>query len=509
MNLPQILKRVRERAKFSQSQLAAALGVSFQSVNRWENGHTVPDHTGRRSLEEWLRKLGPDFNDALQEFEAWNRSAATAPFSPETSGGKLTSQLLETIRKAKDPASAAAFAPMLIALKRLKDLRATLPKSADWSRLAGGSGDAIAAKARRALVELSADYPALEIIEKALAPVEDADAKAIFEVLDAARLDKEGLTDSMVSGLVSGLELSQDAKVSGISFEGLESTARWVMELARPKAGERIYDPFCGSGTFLAAVDASARKRGAPPSLYGEEASPANAALAGLRLFLGGSQGQVVLADLLRRKRHRQPDFDLVVSQLMGPKPDASGDWETIRRSCSMLKDGGRAVFLLKGSAAFSKQGRLIRAELVDAGAIEASILLPRLLRSTAMSPLALVLQKQKSASRRAGIMFGNASKGGDGSSWRRLEDRTMEKVADAFARRQESPGLVSIVPAEEVAANDYDLSPARYVAAHPLPRSRDPVEILGELEEIDREAARLEESIRADLKDLGIERSK
>jgi len=41
-NFPQQVKEVRRQMGLSQEELAHALGVSFATVNRWENGKTVP-----------------------------------------------------------------------------------------------------------------------------------------------------------------------------------------------------------------------------------------------------------------------------------------------------------------------------------------------------------------------------------------------------------------------------------------------------------------------------------
>lgn len=39
---PEALKRVRVRLGLSQERMAAVLGTSFVSVNRWEGGHSTP-----------------------------------------------------------------------------------------------------------------------------------------------------------------------------------------------------------------------------------------------------------------------------------------------------------------------------------------------------------------------------------------------------------------------------------------------------------------------------------
>lgn len=41
-NFPVQVKEVRRQLGLSQKELAHALGVSFATVNRWENGKTVP-----------------------------------------------------------------------------------------------------------------------------------------------------------------------------------------------------------------------------------------------------------------------------------------------------------------------------------------------------------------------------------------------------------------------------------------------------------------------------------
>ena len=41
-NYPVAIRRPRAKLNFSQEDLAKLLGVSFMSVNRWENGHFEP-----------------------------------------------------------------------------------------------------------------------------------------------------------------------------------------------------------------------------------------------------------------------------------------------------------------------------------------------------------------------------------------------------------------------------------------------------------------------------------
>ena len=48
---PQRVKRVREMRQLTQRRFADLVGVSFATVNRWENGHSRPTNLA------WLRVL--------------------------------------------------------------------------------------------------------------------------------------------------------------------------------------------------------------------------------------------------------------------------------------------------------------------------------------------------------------------------------------------------------------------------------------------------------------------
>lgn len=55
--LPSTLKRVREALGISQEDLARELGVSFATVNRWENGKTTPSRLARSQFEAFCSRM--------------------------------------------------------------------------------------------------------------------------------------------------------------------------------------------------------------------------------------------------------------------------------------------------------------------------------------------------------------------------------------------------------------------------------------------------------------------
>ena len=52
-----VVKSVRTRLKMSQEGLARELGVSFATVNRWENSRTKPSRLAQRQFENFCEAM--------------------------------------------------------------------------------------------------------------------------------------------------------------------------------------------------------------------------------------------------------------------------------------------------------------------------------------------------------------------------------------------------------------------------------------------------------------------
>ncbi len=59
-NFPEAVKKLRKQLGLSQEELAHALGVSFATVNRWENGKTAPSKLARLQLDRFRREHAGD-----------------------------------------------------------------------------------------------------------------------------------------------------------------------------------------------------------------------------------------------------------------------------------------------------------------------------------------------------------------------------------------------------------------------------------------------------------------
>ncbi|HEY9881709.1 MAG TPA: helix-turn-helix domain-containing protein [Leptolyngbyaceae cyanobacterium] len=67
-NLAELVRETRQRLKLSQTKFAAVLGVSFQSVNRWENGRTKPLPMALKQIEHLLEQMGDLGQDLLTKY---------------------------------------------------------------------------------------------------------------------------------------------------------------------------------------------------------------------------------------------------------------------------------------------------------------------------------------------------------------------------------------------------------------------------------------------------------
>ena len=68
MAFNEIIKHIRLQLGITQEKLAHELNVSFSSINRWENGHGVPNKLAIICLIEFCRKNNID-ESVISELE--------------------------------------------------------------------------------------------------------------------------------------------------------------------------------------------------------------------------------------------------------------------------------------------------------------------------------------------------------------------------------------------------------------------------------------------------------
>lgn len=67
-DIPRLVRALRQRTGLTQEKFAAKLGVTFPTINRWENGRAKPSPLALKQIEDMLRNLGKRGQDLLKEF---------------------------------------------------------------------------------------------------------------------------------------------------------------------------------------------------------------------------------------------------------------------------------------------------------------------------------------------------------------------------------------------------------------------------------------------------------
>ncbi|HEY9861876.1 MAG TPA: helix-turn-helix transcriptional regulator [Candidatus Obscuribacterales bacterium] len=60
-----LVRELRQAMNLSQAKFADAIGMTFPSINRWENGHAIPSPLALQQIDTLLNQLG-DRGEALR-----------------------------------------------------------------------------------------------------------------------------------------------------------------------------------------------------------------------------------------------------------------------------------------------------------------------------------------------------------------------------------------------------------------------------------------------------------
>jgi type I restriction enzyme M protein len=316
------LRAIRAKLDFTQEQLAAYLGVSFATINRWEGGLNAPQKAARDAIAALAAEAGIDLEDhetdstqaAAQVTRRRTRARAAAPTT------KPMEQMLWdaacSIRGEKDAAKFKDFLLPLLFLKRLSDvfddeldrlaeeygdrrqaleiaegdhglLRFYLPPEARWAVLSGrahydwpddeqGRGTRprdIGEHLTRAVRAVVRHNPTLagviDVVDFAAErngerDINPAKLMAVVETFSDARY-RLGLADVQPDFLGRAYEylLRKFAEGSGQSageyFTPTE-VGFLMAHILRPKPGEECHDYACGSAGLLVKLQLVARE---------------------------------------------------------------------------------------------------------------------------------------------------------------------------------------------------------------------------------------------------------
>lgn len=321
-----------------------------------------------------------------------------------------------------------------------------------------------------------------------------------------------------------------------------------MAKIMDPEPGMEIYDPCCGSAGLLIKCELAldermslrSKKNYAPLKLYGQEYIAETWAMANMNMIIHDMEGEIEIGDTFKnpkfRKRNRLRTFDRVVTNPMWnqdwwtekdydadeldrfPKgagfPGSKADWGWAQIVLASLNDKGRAAVVLDTGAASRGSGgknrdkeRDVRRWFVEQDLIEGVIYLPEnLFYNTTAPGIILFLNKAKPRDRKGKLFLVNASRDftkGDPKNY--LSDESIRHIVETFQHWKEQDKFSRIVGKDEIAKNDFNISPSRYIHTGAGNEYRPLAEIAQELRDLDNEAKATSAQLRKILSLLGV----
>jgi type I restriction enzyme M protein len=324
----------------------------------------------------------------------------------------------------------------------------------------------------------------------------------------------------------------QEGAVSGGEFHTPRAITRLLVEMAAVRPGDRILDPACGSGGFLAAaarrITTTDRVNGASFEAYATDRS--NPPLAMMNLAIHGVDRPVVRAsDPMSQFRNRgnglfdvvlgNPPFNQRIEDAggagwpFGEPPKSSANFAWLQLAWTRLSENGTAMMIAPLGAAWSK-GREseIRKKMITEGALLGIIALPpNLFTHTAIPVHIWMLARDKSrhlpVDDANAVLFIDASRLGARAprQSRVLTTEDLERISSRFrlwrnapGETPDEPGFSRSVTDQEILENDGNLDPRLYVGTEqertaPSDMSR----LLGDLDRRGEATSRASEDLR------------
>lgn len=333
----------------------------------------------------------------------------------------------------------------------------------------------------------------------------------------------------------------QEGKRGGEFFTP-SCVVRTLVEVLQPFKG-RVYDPCCGSGgMFVQSAKFVESHSGNINNIaiYGQDSNPTtwkmaqmNLAIRGIEPDLGGYAADTFLDDRHPTMRAdyimANPPFNLSnwgadklkddVRWQYGMPPAGNANFAWLQHMIYHLAPAGKIGMVLANGSLSSQSGGEgeIRKNIVNADLVECIVAMPTQLFYTTQIPVSLwFINKQKKQSGK--ILFIDAREMGTMVSrkLRELTDEDIQKISGTYQEfvdgaLEEVKGFCAAADLDEVAKQDYILTPGRYVGVEEQADDGEPFEekmgkLTAELSELFDKSHELEKEIKKKLGAIGYE---
>ena len=338
----------------------------------------------------------------------------------------------------------------------------------------------------------------------------------------------------------------QEGKNAG-QFYTPSCVVRTIVEILQPFNG-RVYDPCCGAGgMFVQSADFVKNHQGNINniSVYGQESNPTTWKMAKMNLAIRGIDGNLgeIPEDTFLNDQHPTMRADYVMANppfnltpwgadklkedqrwKFGMPPASNANFAWIQHMIWHLAPNGKMGMVLANGSLSSQSGGEgeIRKNIIEEDLVECIIALPTQLFYTTQIPVSLwfISKKKKQPGK---TLFIDARNMGEmvTRSLRELTDGSkdeekndIKKLADVYnafvaGTLEDEKGFCAVVSTEEIAKQDYILTPGRYVGIAEQEEDGEPFEdkmvrLTTELAGLFAESNALQEEINKKLAAIG-----
>lgn len=322
---------------------------------------------------------------------------------------------------------------------------------------------------------------------------------------------------------------ASDAGQKGGEFYTPPEVAYLLAKLLRPKPGDRICDPACGSGSLLIKI---AKEIGDSNfSLYGQESNRITWALCKMNMFLHGmDNARIEWGDTLNNPKLIENDslmkFDIVTANPpfsldkwgaenagadkfrrfhRGVPPKSKGDYAFVTHMVETMNESGRVAVIVPHGVLFrgSTEGT-IRQKFIEENILDAVIGLPSNLFYGVGIPVAVLVFKKGRKTK--DLLFIDASREFEKEKTQnKLRGEHIEKIIKTYKDYKTIEKYSYRATPDEIKENEYNLNIPRYVDTF---EDEVAVDIKGtqkEIESLEKELSTVQKEMTGYLKELGL----
>ena len=425
-----------------------------------------------------------------------------------------------------------------------------VPEIARWSTIAAAAHTPEIGKViDEAMRAIEAENKALKNVLPKNYASPDLDKRVLGEVVDlfTNNVDMKDIgTDHDVLGRTYEYCIAKFAAYEGVKggeFYTPSSVVKTIVEILKPYENCRVYDPCCGSGgmfvqsvKFLQAHSGNRNKI----SVYGQESNAdtwkmakMNMAIRGIDADFGPYQADTFFNDLHPSLKAdfimANPPFNLSnwgqdklkddIRWKYGLPPSGNANYAWIQHMIHHLAPNGKiGLVLANGALSTQTSGEgEIRKRIIQDDLIEGIVAMPTQLFYSVTIPVTLWFisrnKKQKGKT-----LFIDARKMGYmvDRKHRDFTQDDIKKLADTFTAFQEGTledkkGFCAVVTTDDIAKQDYILTPGRYVGIEEQEDDGEPFEdkmkrLTSELSKMFEQSNTLQDEIKKNLESIGFE---